>query len=142
MRAIRSKGTKLEIVLGKALWAKGYRYRKNDPRVFGKPDLTFRKYKVAIFVDSEFFHGKDWENAKYSIKSRRDFWWRKIEGNIERDTVVNARLRQDGWTILRFWSLELKRDLASSVQKIQQIIEQRKNAEPILAPPQKTQNKG
>lgn len=96
MRAIRSKGTKLEVALGKALWAAGYRYRKNDSRVFGRPDLTFKKYKGAVFVDSEFFHGKDWKNSKYSIKSRRDFWWKKIEGNIERDLVVNKNLESAG----------------------------------------------
>jgi len=82
MRAIRSTNTKMEIVLAKALWARGLRYRKNDKKVFGRPDLTLKRYKLAIFVDSEFFHGKDWENSKFIIKSQREFWWKKIEGNI------------------------------------------------------------
>lgn len=72
----------MEIVLAKALWARGLRYRKNDKKVFGRPDLTLKRYKLAIFVDSEFFHGKDWENSKFIIKSQREFWWKKIEGNI------------------------------------------------------------
>lgn len=64
MRAIRSKNTKVEISLAKALWILGYRYRKNNKTVFGTPDLTFKKLKIAIFIDSEFFHGKDWETRK------------------------------------------------------------------------------
>ncbi len=91
MRAIRSTNTKMEVVLAKTLWSRGYRYRKNDKKVFGKPDLTFKRYKLAIFVDGEFFHGKDWKTAKFIIKSRRDFWWKKIEGNIERTIIINNR---------------------------------------------------
>ncbi len=82
MRAIRSTNTKMEVALAKSLWARGHRYRKNNKTVFGRPDLTLKKYKLAIFVDSEFFHGKDWKTTKFIIKSRRDFWWKKIEGNI------------------------------------------------------------
>ncbi|UFH36436.1 very short patch repair endonuclease [Flavobacterium acetivorans] len=85
MRAIKSKGTKDEVRLAKALWHLGYRYRKNDKTVFGTPDLTFKKYKVAVFVDSEFFHGKDWETEKLRIKTNPEFWQKKIERNIERD---------------------------------------------------------
>ena len=77
MRAIKSTGTKEEIRLAKALWHLGYRYRKNNKTIFGKPDLTFKKYKIAIFVDSEFFHGKDWETHKHRIKSNPEFWYKK-----------------------------------------------------------------
>lgn len=59
MKAVKSKGSKIEIMLAKAMWGKGYRYRKNDKSVFGKPDFTLKKYKIAIFCDSEFWHGKD-----------------------------------------------------------------------------------
>jgi len=72
MQAIKSSGTKDEVLLAKTLWKRGYRYRKNNRTVFGKPDLTFKKRKVAIFVDSEFFHGKDWETEKFRIKTNRD----------------------------------------------------------------------
>lgn len=109
MRAIRSTNTEMEVVLAKALWARGYHYRKNNKRVFGRPDLTLKRYKLAIFVDGEFFHGKDWEKSKFIIKSRRDFWWKKIEGNIERDVLVNKHLKEIGWLVLRFWSNEVKK---------------------------------
>ena len=79
MRAIRSVNTKMEIVLAKAFWARGHRYRKNDRNVFGRPDLTLKRHKLAVFVDGEFFQGKDWETSKFVIKLRREFWWTKIE---------------------------------------------------------------
>ena len=71
MRAIKSKNTKKEILLGKALWRRGLRYRKNNKTIFGKPDFTFKKYKLAVFVDGEFFHGHNWEIRKEKIFSNR-----------------------------------------------------------------------
>jgi DNA mismatch endonuclease (patch repair protein) len=122
MRAIKSTGTKDEIRLAKALWHLGYRYRKNNKTVFGKPDLTFKKYKIAIFVDSEFFHGKDWETEKDRIKSNQEFWYKKIERNIQRDIEVNGYLAEQGWKVLRFWSKEVKKDLNSCITEIQKEI--------------------
>jgi len=119
MQAIKSSGTKDEVLLAKTLWKKGYRYRKNNCTVFGKPDLTFKKRKVAIFVDSEFFHGKDWETEKFRIKTNRDFWWKKIERNIQRDTEVNKQLRLEGWTVLRFWSKFLRNHTQDCVAEIE-----------------------
>ena len=118
MRAIKSSGTKEEIRLAKALWHLGYRYRKNNKKVFGKPDLTFKKYKVAIFVDSEFFHGKDWNTEKYRIKSNQEFWYKKIERNMERDKEVNQYLLSNNWTVLRFWSKEIKNNLEVCIKMI------------------------
>lgn len=118
MRAVKSKGTKDEVRLAKALWHLGYRYRKNDKTVFGKPDLSFKKYKIAVFVDSEFFHGKDWDIKKHKIKSNQDFWYKKIERNMERDKEVNEYLLSENWTILRFWSKEIKNNLDKCIQKI------------------------
>lgn len=132
MQAIRNKNTKMEIVLGKALWVKGYRYRKNDRTVFGKPDITFKKLKIALFVDSEFFHGKDWVNSKKRIKTNRKFWWNKIETNIKRDIEVNKRLKKEGWKILRFWSKDLEKNLLNCTRKIEQTIYNRKHAQKIL----------
>lgn len=122
MRAIRSTNTKMEVALSKALWARGHRYRKNDRKVFGRPDIAIRRYKLAVFVDSEFFHGKDWESSKFAIKSKRDFWWKKIEGNIERDKTVNRTLADDGWQVIRFWSLEIKTNLQGCVALIERTI--------------------
>src|ERR1035437_9862058 len=111
MKAVKSKGSKIELMLGKAMWAKGLRYRKNDKNVFGKPDFTFKKYKVAVFCDSEFWHGKDWDQKKYEHKSNIKFWHQKIGRNIERDKEVNSELLKEGWKVLRFWGKEIEKDL-------------------------------
>lgn len=123
MKAIKNKDTKCEVLLAKSLWQRGHRYRKNDKTVFGKPDLTFKKYKLAIFVDSEFFHGKNWEASKYRIKSNREFWWPKIERNIQRDQEVNQFLLEEGWIVLRFWSSDIKNKLSECVKTIEDIIQ-------------------
>lgn len=119
MRAIRSTNTKEEVRLAKALWHLGYRYRKNNRKVFGTPDLTFKKLKIALFVDSEFFHGKDWENQKNRFKSNQEFWQKKIERNMQRDLEVNNYLVEHGWTVIRFWSNEIKSNLDDCIAKIQ-----------------------
>ena len=118
MQAIKSKGTKIEVALAKALWAKGYRYRKNNKTVYGCPDLTFKKFKIAIFVDSEFWHGKEWKKNKKKIKSNRNFWFNKIETNIKRDKEVNIELKKQGWTVLRFWGREIEKRLEYCVEEI------------------------
>jgi DNA mismatch endonuclease, patch repair protein len=122
MQAIKNKATKAEVALAKALWAKGYRYRKNNKKVFGNPDLTFSNYKLAIFVDGEYFHGYNWETEKHRIKTNRGFWWKKIEGNMARDKLVNATLVDNGWTVLRFWSHEIRKNLASCIHKIEKTL--------------------
>ena len=127
MRAIRSKDTKMEILLAKALWSRGVRYRKNDKTVFGKPDLTIKKYKVAIFVDSEYFHGKDWEREKYRIKTNREFWWGKIESNQRRDQIVNSFLVENGWEVLRFWSKDIRKILNLCTDQIFTVINEKKH---------------
>jgi DNA mismatch endonuclease (patch repair protein) len=127
MRAIRSTNTKAEIRLAKALWNLGYRYRKNNRTVFGTPDLTFKKLKIAIFVDSEFFHGKDWENKKYCVKTNTEFWQKKIERNIQRDIEVNNYLESQNWKVLRFWSAEIEKNLENCVATIQSEIISRQN---------------
>ena len=113
MQRIRSKDTKPEVVLRKALWHKGYRYRKNYKDLPGKPDIVFTKQKVCVFVDSEFFHGKDFESGyksrKYSSlreqlenSNHSEFWMSKIQRNMERDREVDAELHGLGWSVLRF----------------------------------------
>lgn len=119
MRAIKNKGSKEEVMLAKALWHLGYRYKKNDNSVIGKPDICFKGRKIAIFVDSEFFHGKDWDEEKYRIKSNREFWWTKIEGNMKRDALVDETLEKEGWIVLRFWSSYVRNNLASCVGAIE-----------------------
>lgn len=125
MQAIKSKETKDEILLAKSLWHHGYRYRKNNKTVFGKPDLTFKKIKIAIFIDSEYFHGKDWEIEKHRIKTNRDFWWTKIEANMRRDIKVNEHLTNNGWKVIRFWSKEIRKNLANCLYLIEEQLKTR-----------------
>lgn len=120
MQAVKSKDSVIEKAMAKGLWAKGFRYRKNDRTVFGKPDFTFKKHKIAIFVDSEFWHGKDWEVKKHEHKSNQDFWHRKIERNIERDKEVNQQLTSEGWKVLRFWGKDIKVNLHSCIEKVEE----------------------
>ena len=125
MSAIRSTNTKDEVRLAKALWALGYRYRRNNKTVFGKPDFTFKKIKLAIFVDGEFFHGKDWDIDRNRIKTNSEFWIKKIERNMQRDIEVNAYLESQNWKILRFWSNDIKKNLDSCILEIQNAIAER-----------------
>jgi DNA (cytosine-5)-methyltransferase 1 len=118
MRAIKSRDTKIEVILAKALWRRGYRYTRKNDKVFGRPDILMSKYKIAIFCDSEYFHGKDWEKAKHRIKTNQSFWHSKIEGNIRRDKEVNARLSEAGWIVLRFWGEDIKKNTELCVLKI------------------------
>lgn len=127
MRAIHSTNTKGEIRLAKALWQLGYRYRKNNRTVFGIPDLTFKKLKIAIFVDSEFFHGKDWENQKDIVKTNAEFWQKKIARNMQRDIEVNNYLESQNWKVLRFWSEDIEKNIEDCVAKIQAEIISRQN---------------
>jgi DNA mismatch endonuclease (patch repair protein) len=129
MASIKGSGTKDEVRLAKALWHLGYRYRKNNKSVFGTPDLTFKKLKIAIFVDSEFFHGKDWETQKDRVKTNTEFWQKKIERNIQRDIEVNTYLESQNWKVLRFWSAEIEKNLEDCVTKIQSEIILRQNQE-------------
>ncbi len=107
MQAVKSKGSKIETALAKALWSRGYRYRKHNKTVFGRPDFTFKSKKIAIFVDSEFWHGKDWELRKNDHKSNKEFWLKKIERNIERDKEVNSQLASEGGNVIRFWGKDI-----------------------------------
>ena len=94
MSAVTSKDSKIELILRKALWHRGHRYRKHYKKVPGKPDIAFPGKKVAIFCDSEFWHGKNWEEKKHDIKTNQEFWHNKIKRNIERDKEVNKKLKK------------------------------------------------
>ena len=127
MSAIRSTNTKDEVRLAKALWALGYRYRRNNKTVFGKPDFTFKKIKLAIFVDGEFFHGKNWDIDRNRIKTNSEFWIKKIERNMQRDIEVNTYLESQNWKILRFWSNDIKKNLDACILEIQNAINERQS---------------
>ncbi|MBC5718628.1 very short patch repair endonuclease [Faecalibacterium sp. 4P15] len=111
MQRVKCKNTEIELRLRKELWSRGVRYRKNVSKITGKPDIAFIGKKVAVFCDSEFWHGYDWKRQRAAIKSNRDFWIPKIERNIERDKKVNEALKAEGWTVLRFWGNEIKNNV-------------------------------
>ncbi len=125
MQAVKNKNTKIEVLLRKELWSRGLRYQKNSKKVFGKPDIVFIGKKVAVFCDSEFFHGFDWENKQKEIKSNRDFWIPKIERNMQRDEEVKETLEKSGWTVLRFWGNDIKKNLQACADEIERVV--RKN---------------
>jgi DNA mismatch endonuclease (patch repair protein) len=118
MSKIKGVDTKPELKLRKALWKLGYRYRKNVKLLPGKPDIVYKKYKLTVFVDGEFWHGYEWEDKKQKIRSNREFWIPKIERNIQRDQFNNQLLLDSGWTVIRFWEKEIKRDLEHCLNRI------------------------
>ncbi|MDR0313046.1 MAG: very short patch repair endonuclease [Treponema sp.] len=127
MSHIRNKNTSIEVQLRKALWKEGIRYRKNYKILPGCPDIAITKYKIAIFCDGEFWHGKNWENKKESIKTNRDYWLPKIDRNIARDNKIERELENMGWVILRYWGNEIKENLEDCVNEVKETIYEIKN---------------
>ncbi len=122
MQAVKNKDSQIELMLRSALWNKGYRYRKNYTKLEGKPDIVLSKYKTVIFCDSEFWHGYDWKVRKNDIKSNKEFWIKKIEGNIKRDKTVNKILKEQGWKVIRLWGKDIQKNLDKCVNKIEKEI--------------------
>lgn len=112
MQHIKANDTRIEVLLRKALWQKGFRYRKNYKELPGTPDIVLTQYKIAIFCDGEFFHGKDWEVLKPRLEksNNSEFWISKISKNREHDDVVNKKLLFMGWTVIRFWGNDIKKN--------------------------------
>lgn len=124
MQRIKAKDTSIEVKLRKALWNKGYRYRKNYGSLPGKPDIALTKYKIAIFCDSEFFHGKDWEVLKPRLEKSNNsqYWISKISRNRERDDEINKRLLFEGWTVIRFWGKDIQKNVDECVRVVEETI--------------------
>ena len=122
MQQVKNKDSKIEVLLRKELWARGLRYRKNVNRIYGKPDIVFIGKKVAVFCDSEFWHGYNWEERKKDFKSHQEFWIPKIERNMERDAEVTAKLESEGWTVIRFWGNEIKKNTAQCADIIEKAV--------------------
>ncbi len=124
MQKLKSKNTSIESILRKELWKRGYRYRKNYSKLPGKPDIVLTKYKVAIFCDGEFFHGKDWDVRKPKLQqgNNGDYWIEKISRNRERDEEINKKLLFMGWTVIRFWGNDIKKKTDECIRVIEETI--------------------
>lgn len=118
MASIKGKDTKIELSLRKELTKAGVRYRKNYKGLIGKPDIYIPSSNIAIFADSEFWHGYNFEEAKKSLKTNTSFWVKKIERNIARDKEVNQALEKMGVTVLRFYGFEIEKNLNEVMDKI------------------------
>ncbi len=118
MSKIKGKNTKPEIALRKALWALGVRYRLNYKKLPGCPDIVIHKYKLAIFVDGEFWHGYNWEEKRPKIKTNREYWIPKIEKNMQRDKETNDSLQLLGYKVIRFWDFEVNNNLPSCINLV------------------------
>ena len=123
MSNVHLKGGKAEVTLAKALWHQGYRYRRNYKKLPGSPDIAILKYKVAVFVDGEFWHGHDWENRKQRLKSNREYWIEKIEENMARDKRNDLLLAEMGWKPIHLWEKEVNEGLENCVDAILQLCE-------------------
>ena len=121
MSKIRGKNSKPELLLRKALWAKNIRFRLHKKDLIGRPDLVIDRYKLAIFVDGDFWHGYQWHKRK--PKTNQNFWLAKIERNIQRDQFVNQKLADLGYTVMRFWEHEVKDNLQACVNQVLLFIE-------------------
>lgn len=124
MKRIHGKDTEIELILRKALWNKGYHYRKNFKKLPGRPDIVLTKYKIAIFCDGEFFHGKDWESLRTRLEkgNNSEFWISKISRNRKRDAEINKRLLFEGWTVIRFWGDDIKNHTDECIKVIEEVI--------------------
>lgn len=125
MSNIHSKDTSIEVKLRQALWKRGFRFRKNYSKLPGSPDIAITKYKIAIFCDSEFFHGKDWELVLKPrlLKSKNsEYWINKILRNMERDMEVDKKLLFLGWTVIHFWGNDISKKIDECVQVVEECI--------------------
>lgn len=137
MSKVKLKGGKAETTLAKALWRRGYRYRKNDKRLPGSPDIAILRHHIAIFIDGEFWHGKDWETRKTRLKRNREYWIEKIEENIARDYRNDQLLLQGGWTPIHFWEKEVIKNMSECITEIEetilaQLIDSMSSTEPFV----------
>lgn len=119
MAKVHLKHGTAETALAKALWHKGYRYRLNYRKLPGSPDIAILRYKLAIFVDGEFWHGYHWPERKEKLKANREYWIEKIEENKARDARNDLKLNEMGWIPVHFWEKEVKKDLSGCLREIE-----------------------
>jgi len=126
MSSIKSKNTKPEVLLRKALWERGLRYRVNYKKVLGKPDVVFTRAKIAVFCDGDFWHGHNWAirglaSFEEELKTYSDYWRNKIINNVERDKRITVELEKDGWTVLRYWESDILANPSDCADRIQSV---------------------
>ncbi|MDQ3564998.1 MAG: very short patch repair endonuclease [Pseudomonadota bacterium] len=121
----RKAGTKPELLLRRALWRKGFRYRKNRADLPGAPDIVFRAARVIVFVDGDFWHGKNWKTlkAKLSQEHNAEYWIRKIERNAARDWEQSRELSAGGWLVLRVWESDVHSNVGEVVRRVKSALE-------------------
>ncbi len=125
MSKIRTENTRPEIAFRKVLWHAGLRYRHNYRKAPGRPDIAFVGWRIAIFIDGDFWHGYNWEQKRAAIKRNRDYWIPKIERNMQRDREVNAALAAAGWHCLRIWENDIKKEFGAVFYRVLQFIEEK-----------------
>lgn len=125
MSNVRLKGGKAETLLAKSLWLLGVRYRKNYKKLPGSPDIAITKYKIAVFVDGEFWHGENWEERQNRLKKNRDYWIEKIEENIARDKRNDKLLEEEGWITIHFWEKQVLKETEGCVKKVINVINEK-----------------
>jgi len=122
MKRVKSKDTTIEIILRKELYKRGLRYQKNVKTIYGKPDIVFKGKKLAVFADSEFWHGKKLREGWSIPKTHTEYWVKKITRNMQRDEEVNAELKREGWTILRFWEKDIRKNVTACADTVEKTL--------------------
>ena len=122
MSRIKGKDTKIEVEVRKYLFSKGYRFRKNDKRYPGKPDIVLPKYHVAIFVHGCFWHRHEGCKDATTPKTRTEFWLEKFDKNVKNDQIKQDKLRELGWKVIVIWECELKKDFIKTMEWLEQEI--------------------
>ena len=123
MSKVKTKRNKPETLLAKALWHKGYRYYLNNRKLIGTPDITITKFNIAIFIDGEFWHGKDIKEFESRNHNNKEYWLEKIHENIKHDSYVTKKLKQDVWIVIRFWSKDIMHYLDDCITVIEDYIQ-------------------
>ncbi|MBO0861339.1 MAG: DNA mismatch endonuclease Vsr [Chloracidobacterium sp.] len=145
MRKVRASDTTPEMRFRKALWAEGLRYRPNSAKLPGKPDVVLAAHKTVIFIDGDFWHGGQWRKRRltaledqFERTESKDYWLKKIRRNMRRDCAVTAELLSQGWTVLRFWESDIRKDLDGCVEKTLRVLSGKIKPDVVSVAPQKT----
>lgn len=132
MSAVKAKDTAPELALRKALFSRGFRYRLHDKKLPGKPDIVFVSRKLALFIDGDYWHGRQWKKRGFASLEEQmkrvnnaAYWIKKIKGNIERDKKYNRELKKQGWRVIRIWESDLKKRGEKEVERVVTVLEER-----------------